>query len=154
MFHPSRPELFLLAVTMAGTLCLASCNLVDQRTFDPRASRAPRPHYPPPPPAPKPVPPLVEIRHGTPPDQWQPALKGAVTRAMARKPNVLFVVTVIVPAGPTPAQESAALGRATATDGQAVAAAIVADGAGPAQVEITAMSDSTMTSGVIRVYVR
>ncbi|WP_050935017.1 hypothetical protein [Gluconacetobacter diazotrophicus] len=99
MFHPSRPELFLLAATMAGTLCLASCNLVDQRTFDPRASRAPRPHYPPPPPAPKPVPPLVEIRHGTPPEQWQPALKGAVTRAMARKPNVLFVVTVIVPSG-------------------------------------------------------
>ncbi|CAP56243.1 hypothetical protein GDI2300 [Gluconacetobacter diazotrophicus PA1 5] len=56
--------------------------------------------------------------------------------------------------GPTPAQESAALARATATYGQPVPPAIVADGAGPAQVEITAMSDSTMTSGVIRVYVR
>jgi hypothetical protein len=154
MAHRFRPDPILLAATLMGTLCLASCNLVDQRTFDPHAGRPPRPHYPPARPAPPPIPPLVNIRQGTASDQWQPALKRAVTLAMARKPNVLFLVTVIVPAGPTPAQESAALGHAVAADGQAVAAAIVADGASPAQVEITAMSDSTMTSGAVRVYVR
>lgn len=139
---------------MAGALCLAGCDLVDQRTFDPHASRPPVPYVPPAPPGRPPVPPLVEIPAGTPPGQWQPALKGAVARALALKANVLFQVRVLVPAGPTPQQEGTALGHLAATDGQAVAAAIVSDGASPSQVEITAMSDSSVTVGVIRVYVR
>ncbi|WP_342629087.1 hypothetical protein AAC691_04510 [Nguyenibacter vanlangensis] len=154
MLNRLRPVPVLTAVSAAGILCLASCNLVDQRTFDPRASRPPVPHYPPSRPPPPPVPPLVQIGLGTPAERWQPALKDAVARALARKPNVLFVVTIIVPAGPTPGAEGAALTRAMAADGRAVAAAIVADGARPAQVEMSAMSDSTVTAGAVRVYVR
>ncbi|GBQ85319.1 hypothetical protein AA13595_1630 [Gluconacetobacter johannae DSM 13595] len=154
MFIRCRPDPIVRAALAAGALCLAGCDLVDQRTFDPRASRPPAPFVPPAPPGRPPVPPLVEIGAGTPPGQWQPALQGAVARARALKPNVLFQVRVLVPAGPTPQQEGAALARAVATDGRAVAAAIVADGATSSQVEITAMSDSSVTAGVIRVYVR
>lgn len=154
MFHPLRSAPILLAVSALCVTGLASCDLVDQRTFDARASRPPAPHYPPKPAPPRPVPPLVDIRAGTPDSQWRSALTGAVTRALARKPDVLFTVRVIVPAGTTPEQEAQALRHAVATDGQAVAAAIVAAGARPEQVEMAAMSDSSMTIGAVRVYVR
>lgn len=154
MLHRIRSVSTLMAVSALCVTGLAGCNLVDQRTFDPRASRPPVPHYPPPPPAPRPVPPLVDIRAGTPGSAWRPALQGAVTRALARKPNVLFMVRVLVPAGPTPEQEAQAMRHAVATDGQAVAAAIVAAGARPEQVEMAAMSDSSMTTAAVRVYVR
>ncbi|MBB2161393.1 hypothetical protein ACLRDC_06065 [Gluconacetobacter sacchari] len=154
MFHRIRTAPILMAVSALCMGGLAACDLVDQRTFDARASRPPVPHYPPRPPAPRPVPPLVDIRAGTPDSQWRPVLAGAVTRALARKPNVLFTVRVLVPAGPTPEREAEAMRRAVATDGQAVAAAIVAAGARPEQVEMAAMSDSTMTIGAVRVYVR
>ncbi|MBB2204733.1 hypothetical protein [Gluconacetobacter takamatsuzukensis] len=154
MLHRLRSVPTLMAVSALCVTGLAGCDLVDQRTFDARASRPPVPHYPPPPPAPRPVPPLVDIRAGTPDSQWRPALDSAVARALARKPNVLFVVRVVVPAGPTPEQEAQAMRQAVASYGQAVAAAIVAAGARPEQVEMAAMSDSSMTTGAVRVYVR
>ncbi|MFT8777274.1 MAG: hypothetical protein ABF893_11545 [Gluconacetobacter liquefaciens] len=154
MLHRLHSVSTLMAVSALCVTGLAGCTLVDQRTFDPRASRPPVPHYPPAPPAPRPVPPLVDIRAGTPEGEWRPALQGAVTRALARKPNVLFTVRVMVPAGPTPEQEALAMRQAVATYGQAVAAAIVAAGARPEQVEMAAMSDSSMTTGAVRVYVR
>ncbi|WP_051291793.1 hypothetical protein [Acetobacter nitrogenifigens] len=138
----------------AAALSLPGCKLVDQRTFDHTASRPPKVIVPPPPPGPPPVPPLVEVIAGTPVADWQGPLEAIVKRALARKPNILFRVQALAPPGADADADRATLARLTTNDGQAVANAIVAGGASPAQIEMTAMPNSGVASPRIRVYVR
>jgi len=131
---------------------MGGCKLIDQRTFDPTASRPPKPYIPPAAPV-KPVPALVTIQAGTQQSVWQETLAHAVKSALARKSTVIFTVTSIVPGAATPQAQRLEMAALVSGDAKAVATAIVADGAQPSQVEITAITDSSVTSGVIKVYV-
>jgi hypothetical protein len=153
LFRAVRP----FARSVPLLLCcamLAGCKLVDQRTFDRMAGRAPVPHAP----AavargPAAVPPLFVVHSGQSDQQWQPGLRGAVGEALARKPNALFTVESVVPPAPSPAAQAAALQAATTLRGRPVAEATTRDGAQPAQVEMAAMSDPAVKAPEIRVYV-
>ena len=142
------PACFLLACSLAG------CKLVDQRSFDRSAGRAPVP------PAQQqvarasaPVPPLIVVHAGQVDEDWQPDLRQAVAEALARKPNVLFTVESVAPAASSPAAQAALMRSATISGGLPVAQAIATDGAQPAQVEMTAMSDPAAQASEVRVYV-
>ena len=133
---------------------LAGCKLVDQRTFDRDAGRAPVPHAPPPPPAgPAPIPPLFVVHSGQMPEDWQPGLREAVREALARKPNVLFTVQSVAPASPSPDAQAAALQAAVLQAGRPVADAVGADGARPAQIEMSAAADPAVRAAEVRIYV-
>jgi len=140
-----RRRLLRTCLPQAGVLLLASCKLVDQRTFDPAAGRMPVPRGKPPPVRrPPAVPPLLVVRDPAGSDDWRPGLERAVRAALARKPNVLFTVQTTVPTAATPAAEAAALSAAGGTQGSLVANAIIADGARPAQVELSAAADPAL----------
>ncbi len=114
------------------TLAVAGCHLIDQRDFDPHAGAKPVPR--PGPPGPPPTPSLVTIRYTTPEPQYRDAVASLVTRALARKRDVLFTVTTLVPLGGDP-RAQADQAAAAAGSGREVAQAIVDDGAEPGQVE-------------------
>lgn len=124
----ARPFSALLCLAVA----LSGCHLVDQRDFDAAAGRPPKPR--PAPPGPPPPPALVTIRYTTPEPQYRDALAAVVARALARKRDVLFTVTSVVPDAASP-EEAAASGRE-------VAQAIVDDGAEAGQVEQAVRLDS------------
>ncbi len=128
---------FCLALSVAG------CHLVDQRDFDANAGQPPKPRALPPGPPPPPA--LVTIRYTTPEPQYRDALAALVTRALARKRDVLFTVTSVVPASASP-EEAAASGRE-------VAQAIVDDGAEAGQVEQAVRLDPGVTVKEVRVNV-
>ncbi len=108
-------------------LVSAGCHLIDQRDFDASAGLRPvPPRISPPPPAAAPT--LVTIRYTTAQPQYREALTGAVQRALARKADVLFTVTTLVPGQLTPD---------TVMSGRDVAQTIVDAGAAPGQVEQT-----------------
>jgi hypothetical protein len=110
-------------------LCLAACALVDQRTFDATAGRKPVPAVVAGPPLPV-VPALMTIRYSVANPDYHDVLEKAVRRALARKPDVLFTVSTLIPAiGGVDSEASAA------ASGREVAQAIVAAGAQPGQVE-------------------
>ena len=139
---------------LLGGFLLAGCKLVDQRSFDRSAGRAPVP------PVQKqvahavvPIPPLLVVHAGQADEDWQPDLRQAVAEALARKPNVLFTVESVAPAAASPAAQAALMRTATTLDGVPVAQAIATDGAQPAQVEMTAMSDPAAHAPEVRVYV-
>jgi hypothetical protein len=142
---------------LACCVLLAGCALVDQRSFDGRAGRAPTPpEQPQAAGGPAPVPPLFVVRAGQLEQDWQPDLRRAVGAALARKPNVLFTVESVAPAAQgasSPAAQAAALRAAVSLDGRPVAQAISADGADPAQIEMTAMADPAAHASEVRVYV-
>jgi hypothetical protein len=122
------PVLFLVMA-----MSLPACHLVDQRDFNAMAGQKPVRKVA----AGKPVPPvpaLVTIRYSQPNPPYQEALTNAVHAALARKPDVLFTVSTIVPQAPSPAA-SADLGAEAAASGRDVAQTIVNAGAAPAQVE-------------------
>ncbi|NHO19465.1 hypothetical protein GOB90_10885 [Acetobacter oeni] len=146
--------MFLRSGLAGLSVALAGCALIDQRTFNPRASRPPKVYIPPPPPGPPPVPPLIEVVAGTPPARWEKPLEVVVRQALVRKPNILFQVRALVPPGPDAAADQQALIRLVGADGEAVAGAIIRAGAAPEQVEMTAMPDSAVAGPRIRVYVK
>lgn len=164
MPHASRPKrsassvpswiAALCAVLAAGSA--AGCKLIDQRTFDAHANTKPVPHVAPGPvvAAVLPTPPLASVRFGAPPDSWQPGVADIVRLALARKPDALFRVQTVVPARGTPQAQAAALADAGRTGGRLVAETIVSAGASSAQVEMTAMSDASVTQPEVRVYVK
>ena len=123
----------------AASLCLAlavsGCHLVDQRDFDANAGRPPKPRVLPP--GPPPPPSLVTIRYTTPEPQYRDALAALVTKALARKRDVLFTVTSVVPEAASPEE--------AATSGREVAQAIVDDGAEAGQVEQAVRLDPGVT---------
>ncbi len=120
---------------------MTGCHLVDQRDFDASAGRkpVPRPGKPGPPPTPS----LVTIRYTTPEPQYREAVASLVERALARKRDVLFTVTTLVPLGGDPAVQ-ADQAAAAASSGREVAQAIVDDGAEPGQVEQTVRIDTSV----------
>ena len=101
----------------------------------------------------RPIPPLFVVRSGQPEQDWQPQLRRAVAQALSRKPNVLFTVESVAPVASTPAAQAASLRASVALQGRPVADAISADGAPPAQVELTASSDPAVKRPEVRVYV-
>lgn len=111
---------------------LAGCHLVDQRDFNANAGRAPVPHVRAVAHAAAPA--LVTIRYTTPDPDYQEAVAQAVHQALARKPDVLFTVTTLVPAAAT-ADAQVSQAEAAAGSGRDVAQAIVKAGAAPGQVE-------------------
>jgi hypothetical protein len=120
---------------------LAACHLVDQRDFDAKAGRPPVPRpakVVPPPPA------LVTISYATPNPQYREALTAVVRQALARKPDVLFTVTTVVPTAPD--AEAVATGRQ-------VAQAIVDGGAEPGQVEQLVRTEPGLAAMLVRVTV-
>ena len=154
----SRPFAVLLR-RLAGCLLpccllLVGCKLVDQRSFDRSAGRAPVPpvqrqvaH------ASASVPPLFVVHAGQSDEDWQPDLRQAVAEALARKPNVLFTVESVAPAAASPAAQAILMRTATTSEGLPVAEAIATDGAQPAQVEMTALADPAAQAPEVRVYV-
>jgi hypothetical protein len=147
----TRPHAILICC-----LLLPGCKLVDQRTFDRSAGRAPVPHVPPSKVArgPGPVPPLFVVHSGLADEDWQPDLRQAVGAALARKRNALFTIEGVAPVAASPAAQAAALGDTTASNSRPVADAIIADGAQAAQVEMTAISDPAVHTPEVRVFVR
>ena len=137
MFSRTILGCFWLAFALSG------CHLVDQRDFDANAGFPPKPRALPP--GPPPPPSLVTIRYTTPEPQYRDALAAVVTRALARKRDVLFTVTSIVPAAASP-EEAAASGRE-------VAQAIVDDGAEAGQVEQAVRLDPAAPVKVVTVNV-
>ncbi|CUW46458.1 hypothetical protein ATCC53582_00552 [Novacetimonas hansenii] len=150
-----RTALPVCVVLASSMFWLGGCTLVGQKTFNRHAGDPPRVVIPPPPPVEvRHVPPLLEIRAGTPPQQWQPDLKTAVAEALARKPNVLFTIVTAIPDALSPDEQASLLSRLVATDAQSVAAEVVHDGAAPAQMEMTGMTDPGVDAPMIRLYVR
>lgn len=139
-------------------LCLltgmAGCKPLDQRTFNPSASVEPKPYIPPPPPAPPPVPPLIELVAGTPQAEWKAPVDQIAHQALARKKEVLFVVSCLVPPQASRGDEQSALLELVQHDGRAVMQELMDAGAPEAQVEMSAMPDSSVTKPTVRVYVR
>ncbi|OAG77953.1 hypothetical protein Amal_00928 [Acetobacter malorum] len=97
---------------------------------------------------------MIELVAGTSPAEWSGPVEQIVHKALASKPDILFVVQCLVPPGGDSATDQQALVQLVQGDGQAVTQAIIKDGASPAQVEMAAMPDSTVTNSVIRVYVK
>ncbi|MFT9016329.1 MAG: hypothetical protein ABF990_11425, partial [Acetobacter sp.] len=106
------------------------------------------------PPAPPPIPPLITLIAGTPEAEWREPVDKIVRLALTRKPDILFVVRCLVPRQADPQAEQAALTALVEGDGRAVMAEIVQVGASDAQVEMSAMPDSSVTKPVVQVYVR
>ena len=152
-----RPCASSRAAACCALLALAAvpgCKLVDQRTFDARAATRPVPHLPPARPGAPPEAPLAAVRFGAPPESWQPGLADIVRMALARKPEALFRVQTVVPAQGTPQAQVGRLADAGRTGGRLVAETIVSAGASSSQVEMTAMSDASVTQPEVRVYVK
>ncbi|MDG6095092.1 hypothetical protein LOC54_08205 [Acetobacter sp. AN02] len=139
---------------LSGLLGMTCCDLVDQRTFNPKASRPPVPYIPPAKPGRPATPPLIEVEAGTPQEEWENTLRTLTKRALARKPDVLFTVQITAPSGADATEDARTLSRITASDGQPVAATIISAGANPAQVEMAAMPVPGLAKPVIRVYIR
>lgn len=134
---------------------LSGCTLIDQRTFDRSADRAPVPRvHAPVAQGPAPVPPLFIVHAGLADADWQPDLRDAAREALARKPNALFTVQSVVPVAASPAAEAAALQGATAGIGRSVADALGVDGAPPAQIQMSAATDPAIKSPEVRIFVR
>lgn len=78
-----------------------------------------------------------------------------ITRlALSRKPDVLFVVRCLVPPQANADAEQSSLMNLVQGDGRAVLQEMINAGASEAQVEMSAMPDSSVTKPVVRVYVR
>ncbi|CAI9119588.1 hypothetical protein [Brytella acorum] len=123
---------------IAAALALNACAPLDQRTFDPSAGRPPKVHVPLPPPAPPAKPPFVQIMAGTPESVWQPDVEKVTRLALQRKPNILFVLTAIVPRDGSPPAQADALAALVQGDERAVAQAMVDAGASGGQIEMDA----------------
>ena len=130
----SMLRLILLPGLFASmAVSLPACHLVDKRDFNPQAGLPPA----------KPVvlthaapavPALVTIRYSEPNPPYREALTTAVHAALARKPDVHFIVSTVAPQSGT-VDEAADLGARAAASGREIAQTIVDAGAAPAQVE-------------------
>ncbi|WP_149026859.1 hypothetical protein [Neoasaia chiangmaiensis] len=150
---PVSPLRFM-AVFLPASAMLAACTPIDQRTFDPNAGRRPVAHVPPAPAAKPPPPPFLQIMSGTPEATWRPAVDHAARVALARKPNVLFVVTAIATPSGTPANQTEALTQMLRREERAVADAIVSAGVPDYQIQLNARTEPAAAPPRIRVDVR
>jgi hypothetical protein len=132
-------------------LCgLAACHLVDQRDFNRHAGDRPLPPAGPAAHVAPPIPALVTIRYDVPEPLYQEALAAAVQRALARKHDVIFTVTTLIPPAGDP-DEQAIAEAAAAAAGRDVAAAIVTDGADAGQIEQVVRQDPATRFKLVRV---
>lgn len=134
---------------------LPGCTLIDQNTFNSAAGAVPVI-------APAPVVAVVPVPSGPPPlltlQPGQPAqdtVRQAVAAARRRKPDVMFNVVAMVPAG-TAADARAADSQAASSSAEAgaVARAITAQGVPPSRVRLFARPEAGLTGREVRVYVR
>ena len=136
---------------LAALLCLGGCHLLDQRDFDARAGMAPVSPAVPVRVAKGPQP-LLRVRYDTPDPDYAPALRDAVQRAIAVKPDVLFSVQTLVPLAATPDAQAASQLAAAAT-GREIAEAIVTDGADEGQIEQAVRGDPGVQAKEVRIFV-
>ena len=144
------PRPIRTSVLLACALALASCKLIDQRTF------APAPEAAPPPAAARPIEtrtPLITVAAGTRLATYEVLLRSAVRAAQARDPAVRFDVISVVPASGTVADQikAADAARASAAD---VAHALIAAGVAEGRVSLGARPDPMVHGPEVRVYVR
>lgn len=141
---------------MLACLVLGGCELIDQRTFDSAVGRPPVPHVEPvrQGPAVPASPPLALVRFQAAPETWQPGLTDIVRLALSRKPLALFRVQTLVPETGTPDAQTRLLADAGGSGGRQVAETIIAAGASSSQVEMSAMTDASVTTPEVRVYVK
>lgn len=151
--HSSLAPLLLLAAVLAG--CVPSSKypyveLVDRGTFrgpmlPPNADDIARSRLPPLP--------LVTIRFDQPDLNYAPALAAAIADAQAHRPDIAFDVLTPVPTTGTQALQDRYTSQG-ATDAQAVAEALAADGVDPARVHIGLRGDPGAPPREVRIYVR
>lgn len=145
-------SLFCLFISIGGGL--QGCAPIDQRTFDPTASKPPtRAHAIPPAPPQKQVP-FLQILEGTPEREYTAPVDKAAKIALSRKSNILFVIQSIAPMHSTPDQQAKALSDITKNLAVPIAQRIIAAGARPIQIDMRAYTDSTVQSAMVRVNVR
>ncbi|QNT77917.1 hypothetical protein [Entomobacter blattae] len=137
----------LIMIGLLGGGLLTGCDLIDQRTFNDQASRRPSP--PPLPVVPQSsstaVPPLVEFTSSTPQDQWQKPLEKGAQQALARKPNVLFVVILSVSAQLSGEEQQKHLEDMAKNQAHNVADVLVGAGVPSSQIELQAHSDGALS---------
>jgi hypothetical protein len=144
----SNVLLLLASVPLLGSLT-GGCTLIDQRTFNPQAGMPPVIPVPPGPAAP---PPLITIDFGHPNPDYTVMVRQAVEQAVARKPDVQFDVTTVVPAIGTAADQAAAASALTA-DAREIARVISADGVDDDRVHLSARAEPGLTSRQVQVFV-
>ncbi|QDH15427.1 hypothetical protein E3E11_05705 [Oecophyllibacter saccharovorans] len=145
----------IIPALAAGCVLVAGCAPIDQRTFNPQASMPPKVV------APVPVRhkapsrhPFIEIMAGTPREDYATPVAKAVRMALARKPNILFIVEAAAPMQPTPARQVAALSGLTRDLATPIGEEIVKAGAEPLQLEMRAVTDPDLQQGRVRINVR
>ncbi len=127
-------------------LATASCTLVDQNTFNPRAGDAPVvAAVQPPPQTPAGPPPLLVIGTAKQAD-YKRELGEAVSAARARKSDVVFDVVELQPA-------DMVAGRSIGEAAEAVARAIVADGVPQDRVLLAIRPAAEASAGEVQVFV-
>jgi hypothetical protein len=132
---------------LALLLLLGGCALIDQRTFNPNAGKGP-----PPPPPPAATPALISVDFSKPNPVYETPLRRAVDEALARKPTVVFDVTIVVPAtGSTAEQADAA--TSIRADAREVARIIVDQGVDEDRVHMLARAESGIVGRLVQVYV-
>ena len=131
----------LQCLAIAVVLATGGCTLVDQRTFNPDAGRAPVVAAPPIPLTVAPTDPraLFTLR---PPALFDAdaarALTGAVRTVLQRRPQARFVVLSIVPAALSSTDQALAIARA-----------VVATGVSPARVAMRAETGSPAETRIL-----
>ncbi len=134
---------------------LPGCTLIDQNTFNRAASAVPI--IPPAPPAavaaavPPGPPPLLTVQPGQP---AQDAVRQAVAAARKRKPDVVFDVVAMVPAGATTDGAAEDQAMSSSAEAGAIARVITAQGVPPGRVHLFARPETGLLGREVRVYVR
>lgn len=138
-----------------GSTFLGGCTPISQRTFNPQAGMPPKVELDALPPRPVNTHhPFIEIMADTPEDAYAPAVKQAVHTALARKPNILFIVEAAAPMQPTPEQQAQTLTALTRNLAAPVGEKIIAAGAQPLQLQMQAVTDPDIKQGMVRINVR
>jgi hypothetical protein len=140
-FGGFTPRVLLFLAALAP---LAACHLVDQRDFDASAGVRPVPKSVATPIMP--VPPLVRIVFADPPPAYGAALAASVRRALAVKPDVLFLIET--------ACASAARSDSCLAASADVARTVAAAGAARGQIEQSLTIEPGRIVPEIRVWVR
>jgi hypothetical protein len=143
---------WVLAALAGGVL--PGCTLIDQNTFNPKASAVPV--IPAAPAAavvaaPSGPPPLLTLRPGQP---MQDAVRQAVLAARRRKPDVVFDVVAMLPGSSSPEMGLDEQTASSSAEAGTVARAIAAQGVPPGRVRLFARPEAGLAGQEVRVYVR
>lgn len=111
-------------------------------------------HPPPPPPAPPAPKPFVEILAGTPESEYGPQLEEITKIALARKPNILFIIRLRVPTGSGPEEQLKHLLKLVPTLLTPVAEHMKKAGADPVQLDMGSLAVPYQKSASLRIEVR